>query len=63
MKKLTYSDNEMGQATAEQISQILLWKENCLDELTLSNLKTTNYFMAVALSPLKMNKKLKKLNI
>ena len=49
----------MGSQTAEQFSKILLWPNPTnLEKFCLSNLKTTQYAMALVLNALKNNRKL-----
>ena len=49
----------MGPLTAERISQILLWPNPThLEKLSLSNLKTSSYALAIVLSAMKQNRKL-----
>ena len=49
----------MGPLTAERISQILLWPNTTqLEKLSLSNLKTSSYALAIVLSAMKQNRKL-----
>ena len=64
LKKLTYSLNEMGPKVSNAISEMLLWPAPyCLEELTLSKVKTTNFSLAIVLSALKQNRKLLKFNL
>jgi len=59
LKQLAYSENEMGPLMADEISKILLWPNPTnLEKLTINNVKTTNYAVAVVLSALKNNRKL-----
>ena len=64
LRNLSYSDNEMGPQTAEEIAKILLWPNPTnLERLSLKNLRTTNYAMAIVLHALKTNRKLVSIDI